>query len=214
MSSTEQFWKGEFGDTYTERNEESPVGSVESNIHFFRKALDRTIPRGGIRYEKGIEQFQTAVEFGAGTGRNIVAIDRVCSGRVSFTAVEINPAALERLTSVCGNVIAQSFLDYDCPYQHDLAFTKGVLIHTAPEDLPRAYAALFKASRRYVLVCEYYCPSPRMIPYRGHNDRLWARDFAGEMMRAHPLKLLDYGFVSKYDEHPQDDLSWFLMEKK
>jgi hypothetical protein len=53
------------------------------------------------------------------------------------------------------------------------------------------------------------------IPYRGHTDRLFKRDFAGEIMERHPsLKLIDYGFAYRNDPNfPQDDITWFLMEK-
>jgi spore coat polysaccharide biosynthesis protein SpsF len=54
-----------------------------------------------------------------------------------------------------------------------------------------------------------------MINYRGHKDRLFKRDFAGELMDKYPdLKLVDYGFVWRRDNNfPQDDGTWFLLEK-
>jgi len=53
------------------------------------------------------------------------------------------------------------------------------------------------------------------IPYRGHSDRLFKRDFAGEMLEAYPgLALVDYGFAYRRDPvFPQDDISWFLLRK-
>jgi len=44
---------------------------------------------------------------------------------------------------------------------------------------------------------------------------LFKRDFAGEMLDRYPaLKLLDYGFVYRRDPlFPQDDMTWFLLEK-
>lgn len=64
-------------------------------------------------------------------------------------------------------------------------------------------------------MAEYYFPSPVAIPDRGHADRLFKRDFAGELMKRHTdVRLLDYGFVYHADaNHPQDDLTWFLLEK-
>jgi spore coat polysaccharide biosynthesis protein SpsF len=82
--------------------------------------------------------------------------------------------------------------------------------------LSRAYEILYGASRRYICVVEYYNPSPVTIPYRGHGDRLFKRDFCGEMMdRFADLKLIAYGFAYHRDANfPQDDLTWFLLEKK
>lgn len=62
---------------------------------------------------------------------------------------------------------------------------------------------------------EYYNPAPTTITYRGNTDRLFKRDFAGELISGHGLKLLDYGFVYHEDANfPQDDVTWFLMEKR
>jgi spore coat polysaccharide biosynthesis protein SpsF len=53
------------------------------------------------------------------------------------------------------------------------------------------------------------------VPYRGHAERLFKRDFAGEMLKRYPkLRLLDYGFAYHGDANfPQDDITWFLLEK-
>ena len=65
------------------------------------------------------------------------------------------------------------------------------------------------------MVAEYYNPTPQMIPYRGHDDRLFKRDFAGEILDSFPdLSVRDYGFAWRRDPNfPQDDLTWFLLEK-
>ena len=76
-------------------------------------------------------------------------------------------------------------------------------------------STLFSAAR-WILVCEYYNPAPVAVPYRGHTDRLFKRDFAGEMLEQFAdLRLIDYGFAYRRDPaFPQDDITWFLMEKK
>jgi pseudaminic acid biosynthesis-associated methylase len=132
--------------------------------------------------------------------------------------IEINPVAARQLAEVVGesNVFSGSIFDYPVASTVDLALIKGVLIHINPEMLAATYRKLVETSHRYVLVCEYYNPSPTAIPYRGHTDRLFKRDFAGEMLDQFPeLKLVDYGFAYKRDPaFPQDDITWFLMQKK
>jgi spore coat polysaccharide biosynthesis protein SpsF len=98
----------------------------------------------------------------------------------------------------------------------DISLIKWVLIHINPDMLPTVYEKLYQASSRFIRVGEYYNPSPVAIPYRGHTDRLFKRDFAGEMMERYPdLSLIDYGFVYRRDPaFPQDDITWFLMEKR
>ena len=81
--------------------------------------------------------------------------------------------------------------------------------------LSLVYEKLYTASNKYILICEYYNPSPVNVSYRGHSDRLFKRDFAGEMLEKYiDLKLVDYGFCYKRDKaFPQDDITWFLLEK-
>ena len=91
-----------------------------------------------------------------------------------------------------------------------------MLIHIHPDHLTTVYDQLYNSSRKYILMAEYYNPSPVSVNYRGHEDRLFKRDFAGEIMdRYSDLKLIDYGFAYHRDPvWPQDDITWFLMEKK
>jgi spore coat polysaccharide biosynthesis protein SpsF len=74
---------------------------------------------------------------------------------------------------------------------------------------------LYNSSNKYIAIVEYYNPTPVEISYRGHDDRLFKRDFAGDMMKMYPdLKLIDYGFVYHKDSNfPQDDVTWFIMKK-
>ena len=50
--------------------------------------------------------------------------------------------------------------------------------------------------------------------YTGHSGKLFERDFAGEIMdKFEDLILVNYGFNGHSDEFPQEDITWFLMEK-
>ena len=97
-----------------------------------------------------------------------------------------------------------------------MCLIKGVLIHINPEQLSEVYHKLYLASKKYILIAEYYNPTPVSIPYRGHENKLFKRDFAGEMLdKFQDLFLLDYGFVYHRDNlFPQDDINWFLLKKK
>jgi spore coat polysaccharide biosynthesis protein SpsF len=199
----EVFWAGDFGNQYIERNEGSQL--LAANLAFFSKALARA------------ESLGSCIEFGANIGMNLQAL-RLLFPQQELSAVEINPSAAatlrKQLPEQC--VHHTSILDFVPQRQWDLALIKGVLIHINPEQLPTVYDKLYAACRRYLLVCEYYNPTPVAIPYRGHTDRLFKRDFAGEIMDRHPnLQLLDYGFVYQRDPNfAQDDITWFLMEKR
>jgi spore coat polysaccharide biosynthesis protein SpsF len=92
---------------------------------------------------------------------------------------------------------------------------KGVLIHINPDMLGIVYEKLYQLFSHYILIAEYYNPTPVEVNYRGHSSKLFKRDFAGEMLDKYPdLKLLDYGFIYYRDNNfPQGDTNWFLLEK-
>jgi len=198
----ESFWAGEFGDDYTQRN----VGAqwVASNLALFGKILARTEGVGSV------------LELGANLGLNLRALRQLLP-QAQFSAVEINARAVRELKKLGGiKVHHTSILDFQSPRPADLVVIKGVLIHLNPDKLPQVYDLMHAASARYICLAEYYNPSPVAIPYRGHTDRLFKRDFAGELMKRHrDLRLVDYGFVYHADPNqPQDDITWFLLEKR
>ena len=126
-------------------------------------------------------------------------------------------AAFEKLAALIGlGAFHGSIFDYPVFEKVDLTLIKTVLIHINPERLDTVYEKLYESSNRYILVCEYYNTTPVSINYRGHTDRLFKRDFAGEMLdRYADLALIDCGFA--YHRIPpfmNDDITWFLMEKK
>ena len=136
---------------------------------------------------------------------------------LKLNGIEINSTAAGELKKLIGenSVYNCSIFDFEPIKKFELALIKGVLIHINPEYLSTVYQKLYDASSKYILVTEYYNPSAVSIPYRGHSDRLFKRDFAGEMMeKFQDLKLIDYGFVYRNDpSFPQDDITWFLMKK-
>jgi len=199
----EEFWAGEFGNEYIGRNDNQEL--LASNLNFFSKALNQT------------GQILTCLEFGANIGMNLKAL-KLLYPKIQLKGIEINPVAAKELSLFIGpdNVFEGSIYDYNVKEKFELTLIKGVLIHINPEKLNMVYEKLYEASSKYILVCEYYNPTPVSINYRGNTDRLFKRDFAGEMLEKYSsLKLIDYGFIYKRDiAFPQDDITWFLLEKK
>lgn len=199
----EAFWAGAFGTDYIQRNQGDAL--LASNLNFFAKALQAT---------RGVG---SCLEFGANIGMNLKALNLLHPG-IDAHGIEINAEAARQLGEVIApaNVYNTSILDFQPRRTWDLTLIKGVLIHINPEVLPQVYDKLVASTGRYLLVAEYYNPAPVAIPYRGHTDRLFKRDFAGEIMERHPqMRLVDYGFAYRRDPNfPQDDITWFLMEKR
>jgi pseudaminic acid biosynthesis-associated methylase len=200
----EAFWAGEFGDSYAARNGGPRLEA--SNRWLFARALQSVGP------------IQSVLELGANIGANLRALrslypDLICD------AVEINESAVQRLREQLGHqrVHFGTLLDFDGrPAVWDLVLCKGVLIHVAPSQLKQAYEVVERSASRFVLLAEYYSPRPQEVEYRGHSDRLFKRDFAGEFLdRYSDFRLRDYGFA--YHRDPvaaQDDITWFLLERQ
>jgi pseudaminic acid biosynthesis-associated methylase len=204
MYKTEQenFWAEQFGDDYIARNQSNQL--LASNLSFFSKALNRC---GKIK---------SCIEFGANIGMNLKAINLLYP-EILLKGIEINVNAADILKNLIGenNVIVGSIFDKSFDQKADIALIKGVLIHINPEMLSVVYERLYESSNKYILIAEYYNPTPVTINYRGHSDRLFKRDFAGEFMDIYKdCKLIDYGFSYHRDPaFPQDDITWFLIEK-
>jgi pseudaminic acid biosynthesis-associated methylase len=204
MFKTEQekFWAQEFGNEYIERNKSDQL--LASNLNFFSKAFSKA------------GKINSCIEFGANIGMNLSAL-RLLYPSIQLKGVEINELAASQLGELIGkeNVFNGSIFDYEPNFSVEVSLIKGVLIHINPEMLNIVYEKLYKASSKYILIAEYYNPSPVSIQYRGHSDRLFKRDFAGEFLAKYPLsELIDYGFLYRKDPaFPQDDITWFLIKK-
>lgn len=200
----ENFWHGDFGTNYCDRNDLSQ-SSLATRISFWSTILQR-IPN---------KLPQSVIEFGANIGINIHAISSLLP-KAELHAIEINPTAAKILRdSGKATVHENSILEFTSARTWDFVFTSGVLIHIEPESLQKVYSAMYAASNRFIFIAEYYNPTPVEISYRGHSKRLFKRDFCGEMLEAFPnLSLHSYGFAYHRDPNfPPDDLNWFLLEK-
>ena len=199
----ENFWAEEFGNDYIERNQGAQL--LASNLNFFTKALAKA------------GKIHSCKEFGSNIGMNLKAL-ALLYPNIKLQGIEINQKASEELGKFIGreNVFNCSILDAPIIEKVELALIKGVLIHINPDMLQNVYKKLYDSSSKNILIAEYYNPSPVAIPYRGHADRLFKRDFAGEFLdKFDDVQLVDYGFAYKRDiAFPQDDITWFLLQKK
>jgi pseudaminic acid biosynthesis-associated methylase len=202
LTEQEKFWVQEFGDEYTQRNQGKK--SVASNTFLLSKIFSHT------------QSINSLIEFGANRGLNLIAIKQLLPD-IQLSAIEINHVAVQELKKINENleIFHQSILEFKPKKTWNFVLIKGVLIHINPDYLDRVYDLLYQSSDRYICLAEYYNPTPVEILYRGHQGKLFKRDFTGEMLdRFQDLKLIDYGFVYHRDnQFPQDDTNWFLLEK-
>lgn len=199
----EEFWCGDFGSEYIERC--STLDFLPSRVNFVTNILMRT---AGV---------QSVLELGTNVGLNCDAI-KIVKPSIDYYGVEINPEAIEILkTKDVKKIFEGSLLEFE-PQQlgkYDFVFTSGVLIHINPEYLDHMYKLLYECSSKYMVISEYFNPTPVEVTYRGHDEKLFKRDFAGEFMDKYPdVELVDYGFLYRRDNnYPGDDVNWFLLRK-
>lgn len=202
----EKFWKSSFGSNYISRHSKSKW--VKNNIFFFKTCFKK------IKLNK----IKSILEFGSNIGLNLMALNKLLKLK-KIKAIEINEIAYNNLKKLqfvqAENVSA---LDYKSKEKYDLVLSKGFLIHVNPNKLKIVYKNLFNSCKLngYILVAEYYNPTPVTVNYRGNKNVLFKRDFAGEMIKTFKkrIKLIDYGFIYHKDKHPQGDITWFLLQKK
>ena len=203
VTEQESFWQGEFGNQYSDRNKNEKL--LASNLSLFSSVL------------KSTGKIDSLIEFGANIGMNLISLKQLLPD-AEISGIEINKKAYKNLEKLIGkkNSYCQSINNFTFEKTYDLCLIKGVLIHINPEQLSEVYHKLYLASKKYILIAEYYNPTPVSMPYRGHENKLFKRDFAGEMLdKFQDLFLLDYGFVYHRDNlFPQDDINWFLLKKK
>lgn len=199
----EAFWAGTFGQDYIDRNNDKKI--LAANISLFSKIFSKT------------NSIKNVIELGANIGMNLKAIQQLLPD-VGMSAVEINKVAADYLKQIQNiNVYQQSILDFKSDSKYDFVLSKGVLIHINPESLNYVYDLMYKISKKYICIVEYYNPQPVGIDYRGNKNKLFKRDFAGEILDRfkNKISLLDYGFIYHKDNNfAGDDLTWFLFEIK
>ena len=196
----EKFWAGDFGQKYITRN---------SSDHLLNLKV-----AAWARMLRCATDVASICEFGCNVGLNLLALKKLYPEAVlSGYEINENAAALAQSKGVA-DIHTVSILDKLSHEEVDLTFTACVLIHIHPDYLSRVYENLVRGTRRFVLIAEYYNPKPVAVEYRGHREKLFKRDFAGELIDQYGLKLVDYGFFYKRDRlAASHDNTWFLLAK-
>lgn len=186
MNAQEEFWAGEFGDEYTTRNRVD----WRARIPFWKAILDNT----GAR---------SVFELGCNAGWNLSAIRRAYPD-VNVRGIDINSRAVAQANEA--DLLVSLSQELYC--QSELVFTAGVLIHISPENLQQIMQSLVDASYDYVLAIEYAATTEEAIEYRGHQDRLWKRNY-GTLYMDMGLDLIQRGPAGK----GFDDCTYWLLRK-
>jgi len=201
LNEQEKFWFGKFGKKYI--NRDLKLNNISNRKYFFQTVLNKH------------NSIKTIIEFGCNQGLNLRAIHLI-NKKIRLSGVDINEQAIKNLNKwgIVSSYVG-SIAKFKTNKKFDLTFVYGLLIHINPKNLKTIYQKLYQHSKKFILIAEYYNPYPIKLNYRGYKNKLFKRDFAGEMLKKYKnLTLIDYGFHYHGDTTKSgDDISWFLLKK-
>tara|TARA_B100000676_G_scaffold233579_2_gene232845 strand:- start:48 stop:707 length:660 start_codon:yes stop_codon:yes gene_type:complete len=198
-------WRGDFGDSYIERNSPTPE-RLQQRIDALSEMLAPIDPG----------QLRSLLEVGANVGLNLRALAKITDAELF--AIEPNGTARDLLAAdqvlpaerIFDGTAAQIPLPDGGA---ELVMTSTVLIHVPDEMLRSSYEEIYRVSSRYILCIEYFSPDPVTIHYRGHDDLLFKRDYGGLWLDWYPaLEHVADGFFWKRTTG-LDNVNWWLFRK-
>lgn len=209
----ENFWSGDFGKNYTDRNTR-PNDELDSIYNAWYG-----VPRTKMNQDflASLPKDTRILEVGCNTGMQLACLKEM--GFTSLYGIELQDYAVQKAKeyTVGINIIQGSA--FDIPFKDnffDLVFTSGVLIHISPDHLPKVFAEMYRCSSKYIWGFEYYADKTTSINYRGNEGFLWKANY-GKLMRDqfNNLSLLKeehYPYITEAEKGNVDYM--YLQEKK
>ncbi len=198
LTEQEIFWKSSFTKNYIKRN----------------KDYNR-IPTIGKDLLENRINIKSVIELGSNIGLNLDALKKIYPDCKTF-GIEINKDAY-KILSKKHPAKNTSILKFKSNKKYDLVLISGVLIHQNPTKLNYIYGLLYRLSKKYIYLNEYFNPNPVKLDYHGYKNKLFKRDFAKELWNKFPkLNLVNYGFHWKEDPYQKDNYdnaNWFIFKK-
>ena len=208
----EDFWSGEFGRAYTDRNSR-PLAEWNDA---YRALWGTTKTEMNAAFLGGLPREARILEVGCNTGMQLMGLQS--QGFTNLYGIELQAYAVEKAREFVRGVNILQGSGFDLPFKDnffDVTCTNGVLIHIAPTDLPRIMGEMVRCSRRYIWGFEYYAAETTAVNYRGNEGFLWKANFAQLFLDQFPeLRLVKqefYPYVSEAERGNVD--SMYLLEK-
>lgn len=206
------FWKGDFGKKYTDRNSHS----LEDWNNFYQTTWGYTKLEMNEKCFQGIPETAKILEVGCNTGMQLRGLQAM--GFEHLYGVEIQHYAVEEAKKYTKNINVIQGSGFDIPFKDgyfDIVGTNGVLIHILPDDLPKIMDEMYRCSGRYIWGFEYYTPEITNINYRGNEGFLWKADYAQLFLDRFPdlkkVSIQDYPYITETEKGNVDRM--YLLEK-
>jgi pseudaminic acid biosynthesis-associated methylase len=169
------FWKGNFGKEYTERNsfDLNEWNKLYISIFGVTKIQMNQEFIGNLQKEIKI------LEVGCNIGLQLMALQKM--GFTNLWGLELQEFAVEKAKSSTYGINIIQGSGFDIPFKDeyfDMVYTSGVLIHIAPADLPVILNEMHRCTSKYIWGFEYYSPEFTELNYRSKKGFLWKGDYA------------------------------------
>jgi pseudaminic acid biosynthesis-associated methylase len=212
MKHTEQeeFWAGEFGKEYTDRNSRDPKVWDQ----FYLDNWGVTKSEINAKLLKDLPKDIKILEVGSNTGMQLKCFQDM--GFTNIYGVELQSYAVEKSKEYTKGINIIQGSGFDLPFKDnyfDLVCTNGVLIHIHPNDHSKIMSEMVRCSKKYVMGFEYYSPETLDVNYRGNAGFLWKADFAKIFTDSFPNLTEVRRDYYKYVQNDNVDYA-YLLEKK
>ena len=209
----ENFWSGDFGKNYTDRNSRhnAEFNKIYETWYGIARAKMNEAFLGSLPKDTRI------LEVGCNTGMQLAELK--AQGFTSLYGIELQDYAVQRAKEYTEGINIIQGSAFDIPFKDnffDLVFTSGVLIHIAPDNLPKVFSEMYRCSKKYIWGFEYYSDKVTSINYRGNEGFLWKANY-GKLMRDQfsSLNLVKeelYPYITETEKGNVDFM--YLLEKK
>jgi len=212
MKHTEQeeFWSGEFGKEYTDRNSRDPKVWDQfylDNWGTTKKEINQKL-LGDLPKDSKI------LEVGSNTGMQLKCFQDM--GFENIYGVELQKYAVEKSKEYTTGINIIQGSGFDLPFKDnyfDLVCTNGVLIHIHPQDHHKIMSEMVRVSKNLVMGFEYYAPKTTDVNYRGNAGFLWKADFAKIFTDSFPNLTEIKRDYYKYIQDDNVDYAYLLQKK-
>lgn len=207
------FWAGQFGKEYTDRNPQS----LEECERVNKKRYGFTRTELNEEFLGDLDRNIKVLEVGCNIGIQLQALQN--AGFKNLYGIELQGYAVEKSKEITKGINIIQGSGFDIPFKDnffDLVYTSGVLIHISPQDLPGIMKEIIRCSNKYIWGFEYYAADLTDINYRGNQGYMWKGDYPSIYIKYFPelslVKKKIYPYLIEGENGNEDVM--YLLEKK
>ena len=206
------FWSGEFGKEYTDRN----FLNADQWDAFYQENFGVTKIEINNPLLENLPKDAKILEVGCNIGLQLLGLQRM--GFTNLYGIELQDYAAQRAKEITKGINIVQGSGFDIPFKDnyfDLVCTNGVLIHIAPKDLSVIMAEIHRCSKQYIAGFEYYAEDVTNINYRENDGFLWKADYSKIYQEQFSnLKEINRDYYPYLSEANKGNTDYFYLLKK